>query len=144
MAYITKAQMILEFGEPELIQLTNRTGTGTVIDDDVLDQAMLNAEGEVDSYIGTRYELPLPSVPTILTAFTCDIARYRLYDDQSTDEVLRRYERAIAWLRDIAKGVVGLGIKLPDIAPVDACAITSSREQVFTDTLFAKMGPTWP
>jgi phage gp36-like protein len=143
MAYIDKAMMILKFSEPEIIQLTDRDGSTHAIVDAVLDPAMLDAEAEVDSYLGSRYVLPLPSVPEILQVFTCDIARYRLYDDAAPAEVQRRYERAVSWLKDVSRGLVSLGIKAPDIEPVDSVIVVESRTQVFSDCLFHHMGPTW-
>ena len=143
MAYIDKAVMIRFFAESELIQLTDRAGAGT-IDDAVLNQAMTTAESEVDSYVGAGYILPLSTVPDVLKAMTGDIARYRLYDNRATEEVQKRYDRAISWLRDISKGVVSLGIKTTDPEPESTVAAVSARPQVFTNDLFDRMAPRWP
>lgn len=143
MAYIDKPTMVLLFGSPELIQLTDRDGsTGTIVDA-VLNQAMANAESEADSYLGSAYALPLPSIPDVLKSMVGDIARYRLWDKEASEEVQRRYERAIAWFRDIAKGVVSLGIPTTDEQPESSIVVASSRTQVFSDATFAKMGPSW-
>jgi phage gp36-like protein len=144
MAYIDRDKMVAEFGESELIQLTDRDGSTGAIVDATLMQAMTNAESEMDSYIGGRYPLPLPMVPEVLRSFACDIARYRLYDAKPTDEVSKRYDRAVSWLRDLAKGIVSLGIKATEEAPTDQVVISDARAQVFTDTLFGTMGPKWP
>ncbi len=37
-------------------------------------------------------------------------ARYRLYDEHATEQVTKRYEDAIKFLRAVAKGEVLLGI----------------------------------
>jgi phage gp36-like protein len=143
MAYIDKAAMILLFGEPELVQLTDRAGTAGAIVDAVLNLAMTNAESEADSYLGSAYALPLPTVPAVLQTMVGDIARYRLYDNRATEEVQKRYDRAVSWLRDVSKGVVSLGIKSTDPQPEASIAVAGSRAQVFTDSLFNKMGPSW-
>lgn len=143
MAYIDKSTMVLLFGSPELIQLTDRDGSNGAIVDAVLNQAMTNAESEADSYLGAAYALPLPSVPDVLKSMVGDIARYRLWDKEASEEVLRRYERAIAWFRDVSKGVVSLGIPITDEQPEASIVIACSRTQVFSSATFAKMGPTW-
>lgn len=143
LSYIDKTTMVLFFEEKELIQLTDRSNTG-LIDDLVLDRAMTTAESEVNSYLGAAYTLPLPTVPEVLKAMTGDIARFRLYDEHPTEEVQKRYDRAISWLRDVSKGVVSLGIQASDAQPESSIVVVSSRPQVFTDDIFGKMGPTWP
>jgi phage gp36-like protein len=143
--YIDKSTMILLFGEKELAQLTDRDGSTGAIVDTVLDRAMATAESEVNSYISAAYTLPLPSVPEILKTFTGDIARYYLYDESPTDQVSKRYERAVSWLHDVAKGVVNLGFPNTDDNPeAPTIVVVSSRTQVFSDNAFSKMGPTWP
>jgi phage gp36-like protein len=143
LSYIDKATMVLFFGEKELIQLTDRTNTGT-IGDTVLDRAMATAESEANSYLGANYTLPLPTVPDVLKSMVGDIARYRLYDERPTEEVQKRYDRAVSWLRDVSKGVVSLGIQASDAQPESTIVVASSRTQVFTDALFGTMGPKWP
>jgi phage gp36-like protein len=46
--------------------------------------------------------LPLPTVPAVLTRITCDIARYRLWEDRASDEVRRRYDDAVKLLTHIS------------------------------------------
>lgn len=143
--YIDKPTMILLFGEKELAQLTDRDGSTGAIVDTVLDRAMATAESEVNSYLGAAYTLPLPSVPESLKTFTGDIARYYLYDEQPTEQVVKRYERAVSWLRDVAKGVVNLGFPNSSDNPTESSiVVVSSRTQVFSDSAFSKMGPKWP
>lgn len=140
--YIDKPTMILLFGERELIQLTDRSNAGA-IGDTVLDRAMLTAESEVNSYVGAAYSLPLPTVPEVLRTMTGDVARFRLYDEQPSEEVQKRYDRAVSWLRDVSKGVVSLGIPITDIQPTTSIAVATGRTQVFTDEVFDAMGPKW-
>ena len=140
--YIDKDTLILFFGEKELVQLTDRTGE-EVIQESVLDRAMTTAESEVNSYLGAAYSLPLPSVPEILKAMAGDVARFRLYEERPTEEVQKRYDRAISWLREVVKGTVSLGFAKDEVQP-DAgmnVAISSTRDQVFTDAIFTQMMP---
>lgn len=108
MPYNTKQNMIDRYGEEELIQLTDRVAAG-VIDDAVLNQGIADAAAEIDGYLGGRYQLPLAVTPPILTVYACDMTRYRLYDDAATEQVEKRYQDAIKFLRFAADGKVQLG-----------------------------------
>lgn len=141
--YTDKESMIAMFGEKELIQLTDRDRSFSTVVDVVLDRAMATAESEANSYLGAVYTLPLPSVPDALRSFAGDIARYYLYDEQPTEQVQKRYDCAISWLRDVAKGLVKLGFPTSDVAE-PTVAVVASRAQVFSDATLAKMAPKWP
>lgn len=112
MPYVTQQQLVDRFGEEELIQLTDRANAGS-IDAAVLNQAINDAGAEIDGYLAGRYQLPLATVPPIIALYCGDIARYLLYDDHSTEEVRKRYDDAIAFLKLVAKGTVRLGADEP-------------------------------
>ena len=139
MSYCEEQDLIDRFGEQELIQLTDRTQSGN-IDDDVLNRAIADADAEIDSKLSTRYTLPLISVPAILTSYACDIARYRLYDDQIVDVVTERYKQALNWLKDIAEGKANLPADAidPDIVAYSTPRIVASTA-FFSDDLLSKM-----
>ena len=79
MPYATQTDMETRFGVDELIQRTSRTGAA--IDTDVLGRALADADAEIDSYLASRYALPLPSTPAVLVRLACDITRYQLFDE---------------------------------------------------------------
>jgi len=106
MAYCTKQDMIDRFSEQELIQLTDINGLA-LIDDVVLNQAISDAEAEINGYLA-KYTLPLVTVPPVLVRLSCDIARYFLYDDMATDQVIKRFDAALKYLLSVAKGQVAL------------------------------------
>lgn len=106
MAYCTRQNLIDRFGEAELIQRTDRTGTG-VIDDAVLNEAIADAGAEIEGYL-TAYQLPLTTVPANLERIACDITRYYLFSDVKVELVQTRYDNAIKYLSLVAKGVVNL------------------------------------
>jgi phage gp36-like protein len=138
MAYSAKTDMISLFGETEIIQLTDRDSLG-VIDDVILSRAILSADGEIDSYIGAVYELPLPSVSDMLVTASCNITRFRLYSSRATEEVKIRYDDTIRWLRDVSRGIATLGLKITDDQPTNNLVVVSTRTQIFTDDIFSKM-----
>lgn len=112
--YATTADLIARYGEAELIDLTDRgsVATGAVVSA-VAEAAILDACGEVEAYLGVRYSVPVTPVPVQLVAVTCDIARYRLHDDRPTEDVRKRYEDAVRWLRDVSRGAAVLPAAAP-------------------------------
>jgi phage gp36-like protein len=106
--YATIANLIASFGEAELVQLTDREATGDY-DEAVITRALQDAAELINSYLSQRYPLPLPATPQVVITRACDIARWRLYKDAPTEEVRKRYEEAVAWLRDVVAGKAGLG-----------------------------------
>ena len=119
---ITRQDLIDRFGEDELVLLTDHEGRG-VIDDEVLNRAIEDAEAETAAYIQAA-GLVLPSPPKVLVIKVCDIARYYLHDNGETQVVLDRYKQAIAWLRDVVRNPRLLD---PDAVVADAkpsaCAV---------------------
>jgi len=117
MSYCTLQDLIERFSESELIQLTDRTNTGAV-NETTVTRAIADSDAEIDSYLQTRYVLPLPSLPQILKSTASDITRYRLYDDRASEQVTKRYTDAVAWLRLVAARKVSLG--LPELQASEA------------------------
>ena len=130
MQYCTLQDLVDRFGETEILQLTDRAHRDR-IDEEVLDRAIEDAGGEIDGYITAAGYLPasLDPVPRILVAYACDITRYRLYDNAATDQVTRRYDDAIKFLRALAKGDVRLDAREPE--PGVGAATFEGGRQVF-------------
>lgn len=111
MSYTTKQEMIDEFGESELVQLTDIDTPATgAIDDTRLAQALDAADVTINGYLAGRYALPFASPPAILGQLARDIARYRLYKDHPSEEVANRHDKAIKFLTLTASGKVSLGV----------------------------------
>lgn len=120
MPYATQQDLIDRFGEEELVQLTDRAEPPAgEIDATVIGKALADADDAVNGYLAARYEVPLASPPLILKRTACDIARYYLYEDRVTEAVRKRYEDAVAYLKDAAAGKVALGVDALGEAPVD-------------------------
>lgn len=110
MPYCTQADLIERFGEAELLAIA-RDESGMAIDTAVVERACEDASGEIDGYVSAAgYPVPLSPVPRIVIANACDIARYRLYDEHATDQVQKRYDDAVKFLRSVSRGEVKLGI----------------------------------
>lgn len=132
MPYATQAQMVDRFGEPELIQLTDRAGITGAIVGAVLDAALLDADEEIDSYLRSVRTLPLMApIPERLVRVACDLARYHLYDDHAPEGVRTRYQDGIRWLRDVAVGKASLGevdAVAPETGRLVISAVTSAHD----------------
>ena len=138
MAYATQSDMTLRFGSREIIAATDRANAGTV-DATVLSGAIDEAGVEIDGYLSARYNLPLPSVPRLLTGICCDIARYRLCgaDVQETDAIRNRYKDSVKMLESIRDGKLSLGLDATSSVPAtsDTVKINNGRRQFDQDSL---------
>ncbi|MCW3479735.1 DUF1320 domain-containing protein [Neisseriaceae bacterium JH1-16] len=135
--YATRDDMVVRFGELEVIQLADREETGQ-IDDTVLSGALEAASVEIDGYLGGRYPLPFAEPPKILTGYACDIARYRLCGSgtQLTEDIRNRFDDAKRFLEMAGAGKITLG-GMPGGGP----APVSNTVQFATGTrVFARDG----
>lgn len=135
MKYAVVQDMVDRFGAAELTQLTDRADppAGTY-DSDAIENALNDAEAEIDAYLLARYALPLTTVPTILKRLTCDVARYQLHGPALTDEVIKRYSDAIAFLKSVSKGDAVLGI---DQTTNQAPTVVNAPEHFGPDRTFS-------
>lgn len=115
MPYATR-QDLLDRESEDLIYSVFDRDRDEVLDETAMDRCIADASAEMDGYIGQRYTLPLPTAPAWAMQICGDIAIYRgaRAADALTNELRQRYEDAIAFLRNVAKGAAGLGL-----APVD-------------------------
>ena len=115
MSYATEADLRLRFGDAEVDAFVTNLAAGGHAG--VL-RALDDADAEIDTYLAGRFALPLPSVPSVLVRIACDIARYRMWSDEASEEVRTRYEDVRRFLESLARGTVRLG--LPDATPAPA------------------------
>jgi phage gp36-like protein len=107
-AYVDQEALVTRFGEDEL-QALAPDGNGGIDTETVL-RACDDAAGEVDSRLAAAgLPTPMTPVPAVVAAVAADIARYRLYDEHASDAVTKRYDDAMKFLRDLARGDVKLG-----------------------------------
>lgn len=132
MAYTTKQSMITRFSERELIQRTDRAGTGA-IDDDVLNQAINDGADEMDGYL-FRYALPLSHPPKIFDKINADLARRNLYQDQTNEPVEASAKSAIEFMKMVGAGKILLGLDASGAAEVSK---SSTIEFIAQDSGFS-------
>lgn len=101
MAYATRA---------DLTRLGIRAGALSGVSSDDQDAALEAASDLADSYLRSRYVLPLTGYGDDLKRAVCAIAAWDLlstrgYNPQGSDEAIQtRQEQAIAWLKDVSAG----------------------------------------
>lgn len=115
MPYATADNLTVRFGPDEMLAIADRDGDA-VIDADVVAAALAKASTLIDSYIGARYALPLPSTPAVLKGICEDLARYDLYTVEPTQIVRDNRDAAIALLKDISRGLATLDVPAPAAA----------------------------
>ena len=132
MAYISNADIEERLGSDAYVQLTDDDGDGQA-DVGVVDEARLGAEGEVNSYLARRYQVPIDltthtDLVDVLASFTLDLAEYRLRARRPPvpKDVVDKRAQAIEWLRRVADG----SLELP------------SATQVATNTTRGTLGAT--
>lgn len=105
MPYASAVQMVARFGEQELIQLSDPEAQA--LNEDVIEEALKDASGVMDSYLAKRYPLPLATIPAVLVDCCADLALYRLMRlrrQGAVEDAKERADAAIAWLKDLASG----------------------------------------
>jgi len=131
MAYCTKADILEQLEEDVLIQLTDDDDAG-VVDEGKVTRAIADADAEIDSYCGTKYDVPFSTVPVMLRKMSVDIAIYNLYARRrgAPEDRKERYDDAISFLKDISKGIASLGGDGPsadDDSGPEATTVKSDR-----------------
>jgi phage gp36-like protein len=130
-AYATQQDLIDRFGEAQLLAIADRDAD-SALDADVIAKALDDAGETIDSYIATRYELPLAEVPGRLVKVAADIAFYVLHPAAAPDDVRQRYDDAIAFLKDVAKGNALLDVGGAEPEPAAAGVDFEGPERTFT------------
>lgn len=105
MPYATPQDMEALFGLPVLVQLTGRGSNA--LDTAVLEQALGDADSLINGYLAPRYALPLTGYRAPVRQ-ACDIAMYYLLGTKIHESAQTRYDQAVAYLRDIARGLASL------------------------------------
>lgn len=116
--------------EDALVQLTDDEGLGSVNQARV-EEAINQADAEINSYIGGRYGVPLSAVPDAVRKLSVDIAVYNLYSRtvQELPEARKeRYRNAVRQLEGMSKGLVSLGVNLAPSVQADAVGAETSTE----------------
>lgn len=111
MAYLTETELRKRYDEAEIDDLV-----GSLTQSDAtakINAALSEAEGLVNSYLASKYSVPVDASSTV-KRLVADIARYYLYDDVASDEVRTRYDDAMKFLASVANGRAQLAVASSD------------------------------
>lgn len=134
MTYATQADMIARFGEEDLIRLTDRADPPLeAIDATVLAAAQADAAATIDSFVASRYTLPLSPAPRVLSGVECDLTWFNLQRGRVTEDTQKRYDNAMRYLAKVSDGKVSLGPDASNALPAEAGGVlVTSTDPVFS------------
>lgn len=139
MNYCTLEDIRGHVPEARLVEITDDTSpnvTGTV-NAAIVEKAIVESSDIIDAYIGKRFKLPLPGIPSVLRTICIDLSIYNLYERVTelnvSDGMQLRYKNAIALLKGIAEGDVSIGIVPEEEIPETSFNVVSkSGDALFT------------
>ncbi|MCI3877711.1 MULTISPECIES: gp436 family protein [Acinetobacter] len=140
--YATRDDMVKRYSLNEISQLERY-----LMGDESVEAAIADACSIIDGWIGAKYAIPLEYTPDNIKIFVCDIARYLLWKSKASEEVRRRYEDAMSYLKGVSKGTNVLLVKNPiteEVKPAAKTPITmpigtTYRGGVFSDDVLNQM-----
>ncbi|TCL43217.1 gp436 family protein [Harryflintia acetispora] len=107
----------------------------------IIEEAIADADGEIDGYLAKRYPVPLDPAPKVINKFAKDIAVYNLFSRLGIDEgseqknYLNRYNAAVKFLTLVAEGKVSLGTVDTTKAANTGFAVRSNQRLFTRDSL---------
>lgn len=128
MTYATRTALVDRYGEDEIAQRESVLPAGAV------DQALADADAEIDSYLSGRYSVPVDPAPARLAMIAAAIARYYLLGDAAGEVARKGYEDARAWLREVQAGraQVDGASALSGAAPSATVDYVTGRDKAFS------------
>lgn len=111
MSYAAITDLEARYGNNLLLTIADPDATGAV-NTALVTQALSDAAELIDSHLQERYLLPLVNVPNLLVVLNVDIAVYRIAV-LPTEEMRNRFDDAMKMLKNIATGVLQLGLAPP-------------------------------
>lgn len=109
MAYCSLNDIQSRIPEKILINITQDDKELQEINEQRVNAAILDADSLIDSKIGTRYNVPLDTVPNRIKRISIDLAIYYMYkarfDTKMPETVQLSYDEAISYLKDVRDAV---------------------------------------
>lgn len=112
--------------------------------DEIIEAAILDADGEIDGYLNKRYRVPLRNPSKVICKFSKDIALYNIFSrqgiqkDSPENTYYQRYRDAIRFLENVAKGIVEIGVTDDEgvaSSPIKEYRVNSDRRIFSRDSL---------
>lgn len=124
--YCSLEDLTGRMSEDKILELVDFESTGDINGTEAqkrLNDALSDADAEINSYCQRRYQVPFEPVPDFIKKLAIDITLYNLFslrgfDEDSPDKVIAdRYKGAVKTLENLAKGIVTIG--QPETLPTD-------------------------
>ena len=117
MSYATIANLTQRYQERDLRHITDVDAQA--VDTVRAQQALDDANAEIDAWLAQRYALPLTNAttglpmaaPSVLVRCTCDVAIYRMQTLRPADDIKdarQRYEDVLKLLKAMGQGLVSI------------------------------------
>lgn len=134
MIYATATQFKVKYDVQNLGHLVDDTGGDEAVKA-TLEAFINDASAFIDTYVGTRYTLPLPSIPGELRRANLIVANFDLESKKPpiSDDQQAAYDDIIAWLQMIKDGELDLTV---GVIRTDIAAFMDSETSVFTEPKF--------
>lgn len=131
MSYAAPSDVENRFPVSDLVQLTNQDPNSSTINTGYLQTFLDDASSEIDSYLESRFTLPLADPPVRLLQLCIDVAIYNLQQLRplhDIEQARKKYEDAVKFLTKVNKGEITLGLS------VDSKEPPAAQETVLTQS----------
>ena len=112
MTYCNSNDIEIQIGTNSLVQLTNDDSSQQIVDNVVVEEALIYSSTLIDGYLRGKYTLPLNTQFPLLRVVAIDICIYRLYSRRIytdiPETISENYKNAIRTLEQLKKGVITL------------------------------------
>ena len=151
MAYATADSLYARAHPDNIVRWCDDDNDGVLCDEELatVDEAVADADAEIDARLGNRYAVPFDPVPRIIQRISCDLAIYYLAqrrgfvtaDGGQSNLYLLNYRRALDLLEMLADGAASIpGLTFDAsivLTPGDAepAVSRSQRDRVSGETL---------
>jgi phage gp36-like protein len=111
MPYSTVAELTDRYSAQMLLDLSFRGDTEPTVPDTALfDRAIADADAQIDGYLKVRYQLPLASVPRLITDLSLRLSIYNAHGQAVSEKIMNDHREALRTLGLISKGEIKLDI----------------------------------
>lgn len=133
MPYATQADIDDIHGADLLLAIADHNNDDAV-DTQAVTDALTNASDLIDSYLRSKYSVPILVVPALINQFCIDIAIYNLSHTNGgmSEEYKERYKEATANLKRIADGIIVLDLPVAAVSATTGAASVSGPGRNFT------------
>lgn len=137
MAYSTIDDMNKLLPLPMLINLSNDTAGAVAVNQDNVDEAISQADREIDAYLILVTSVPLDPIPPLVNNLSAKMAIWNLHLRKYFESGIWRktYEDCLRLLQRIAEGKLSLQLDPDESSNGSGSHATGTRTQKFTEDL---------